>query len=212
LWAPVSLFNKGTGTFPFPVMIALAGWGVWRGCGGGARGAVGFALAWMWLPPILLVIASYAFAPMFVERYVLWCFVPFFILAALGIRELPTTKMRAAALALAVALALGHVYGYRRRSHGIQWREAARSAAGAIEPGTTIAVGPPYAVNVVRYYLRDTAASNAAVPAPNARARILIADDHWIERGKAAKLLPDYPRPVARVLGIRVLGRGTPAR
>jgi hypothetical protein len=211
-WAPLSLFNKGTGTFPFPVLMGLAGCGVWRGWSGGARGAVAFALAWMWLPPTLLLIASYGFAPMFVERYVLWCFVPFFILAARGIRELPTTATRAAALAFAVALALGHIHTYRRRPHGIQWREATRAAARGLKPGATIAVGPPYAVNVVRYYLRNTDAANAAVPAGDARAEVLIADQRWIARDKAAKPLADYPRPVARVRGILVLRRRTRAR
>lgn len=206
-WEPVALFNKGTGTFPFPVLLALAGWGVWRGWSGSARGAIVFALVWMWLPPMLLLIASYAFAPMFVERYVLWCFVPFFILAALGLQQLPTATMKTAALGLAVALALGHLYGYRSRPHGIQWREAAHIATRGLEPGATIAVGPPYAINVVRYYLRNTAAAAAAVPATNAKSVVLIADERWIARGKAAKLLADYMQSVARVRGIRVLRR-----
>ena len=87
-WAPLALFNKGVGSFAFPVMAALAGWGAWRGWVR-ARAATAFALAWMWLPPLLMLVASYAFSPMFVERYALWCFVPFFMLAALGAWELP---------------------------------------------------------------------------------------------------------------------------
>jgi hypothetical protein len=205
-WAPLALFNKGTGTFGFPATIALAGWGVWRGWRR-APGAVAFALAWMWLPPMLLLLASYAFAPMFVERYALWSFVPFFILAALGTCELPTEPVRAGALALVVVLALGHLHAYRGRPHGAQWREAARAAASGLAPGATIAVAPPYAVNVVRYYLRDTPAAGAAVPANDAQAEVVVIDQHWIRQGKAAKLLADYPQPVARLRGVRVQHR-----
>jgi hypothetical protein len=205
-WAPLALFNKGTGTFAFPVMGALAGWGAWRRWRR-ARGAVAFALAWMWLPPMLLLAASWAFSPMFVERYALWCFVPFFILTALGIQELPAPPARASALAFVLALALGHLYSYRHRPHGAQWREAAHTAADGLTLGAKIAIAPPYAVNVVRYYLRDSAAADAAVPADGAKAEVLVIDEHWIAQGKAAKLLADYPRPVARLRGVRVQRR-----
>ena len=163
-WAPLALFNKGVGSFAFPVMAALAGWGAWCGWAR-AREATAFALAWMWLPPLLMLIASYGFSPMFVERYALWCFVPFFMLAALGAWELPGRSIRAVAIGLAVFLALGHLHTYRRRPHDTQWREAARAAAVALAPGLKIAVAPPYAVNAMRYYLRDTQAAESAVPA-----------------------------------------------
>ena len=187
-WAPLALFNKGVGSFAFPVMAALAGWGAWRGWVR-ARTATAFALAWMWLPPLLMLFASYAFSPMFVERYALWCFVPFFMLAALGAwelrvavahRQLRTGSTRLAAIGaigLSVALALGHIHAYGRRPHDTQWREAARAAAGALTPGMKIAVAPPYAVNVVRYYLRDTPSAEAAVPADDSAARNSDAQD-----------------------------------
>jgi hypothetical protein len=231
-WAPLTLFNKAVGTFAFPVMAALAGWGAWRGWFR-ARAAVTFALAWMWLPPLLMLAASYGFAPMFVERYALWCFVPFFALAALGAWELQTASIRAvnsravgtpgavgtlgavSAVGLSVALALGHIHAYRRRPHDTQWREAARAAADALAPGMKIAVAPPYAINVVRYYLRDTPAAGAAVPASGSAANssatdVLIAGDQWKGRDKAAKLLAQYPHSLADFRGVRVYGRGTP--
>jgi hypothetical protein len=205
-WAPLALFNKGTGSFAFPVMIALAGWGAWRGWSR-AREAIGFALIWMWLPPLLMLIASYAFAPMFVERYALWCFVPFFMLAALGAWELRAGSMRAVAIGLAVALALAHLHAYRRRPHDIQWREATRTAAATLAPGATLAVAPPYAVNVVRYYLRDTKAAGVAAPADDSEAQVLVIGDQWNARDKAAKLLAQYPHPLAGFRGVRVQGR-----
>ncbi len=216
-WAPLALYNKGIGSFAFPLMAALAGWGTWRGWHR-ARAATAFALAWMWSPPLLMLAASYAFSPMFVERYALWCFVPFFMLAALGAWELPEgAPMRAAAIALAVALALGHLHTYRRRPHDTQWLEAARAAAGALAPGMKIAVAPPYAISVIRYYLRDTQFAGAAVPADafdanNSDTEVLVAGDQWNAREEAAKLLAQYPHSLAGFRGVRVYGRGSRAR
>jgi hypothetical protein len=215
-WAPLALFNKGVGSFAFPLLAALAGWGAWRGWAR-ARAACTFALAWMWLPPLLMLAASYGFSPMFVERYALWCFVPFFMLAALGAWELPGAPARALAVGLAVCLALGHLHAYARRPHDTQWREAARTAAGVLAPGTKIAVAPPYAVNAVRYYLRDTQAAGAAVPVgdPGARgggASVAVIGDRWNARAEVAKLLGEYPRPIAAFRGVRVCGGGTPDR
>jgi mannosyltransferase len=224
-WAPVALFNKGVGSFAFPVMAALAGWGAWRGWAR-ARGAVAFALVWMWLPPLLMLVASYAFSPMFVERYALWCFVPFFMLAALGAWELRTASIRGAALGqvgaigaigLTVVLALGHLHAYRQRPHDTQWREAAHAAAAAIAPGTKVAVAPPFAVNVVRYYLRDTQVAGAAIAAGDSDARdsdakVLVIGDQWNGRAKTAKLLARYPHPLAGFRGVQVYGRGTRAQ
>lgn len=206
-WEPFALFNKGTGTFAFPVMAVLAVWGAWRGWSR-APGAVAFAMVWMWLPPILLLLMSYVWSPIFVERYVLWCFVPFFILVALGVWNTRSPRAGAGAICLAVVLALGHIHAYRARPHGIQWREASRLAARDLAPGAMIAVGPPYAVNVVRYYLRNTPAAGAARPAAEGiDTRVLIADERWIKRGKAAKVLPEYPETVARFRGVRVQHR-----
>jgi mannosyltransferase len=215
-WAPLSLFNKGMGSFAFPVMAALAGWGAWRGWAR-AREAIVFALTWMWLPPLLMLAASYGFSPMFVERYALWCFVPFFMLAALGAWEVPGAPARTLAVGIAVCVALLHLHAYARRPHDTQWREAARAAAAALAPGEKIAVAPPYAVNAVRYYLRDTPAAGAALPVddPGARGgavRVLVIGDQWNARAEVAKLLKGYPRPIAVFRDVRVCGRGAPAR
>src|SRR6266852_3026151 len=86
VWAPLSLFSKATGTFAFPVMAMLGAWGVFRGWRR-AREAVLFALLWMWAPPLLVLLVSYAVVPVFVERYVVSSFVPFFILVAVGVWE-----------------------------------------------------------------------------------------------------------------------------
>jgi len=212
-WAPVALFNKGIGTFAFPLLAVLAAWGAWR-ARRRAREAVSFALAWMWLPPVMMLAASYVFAPMFVERYALWCFVPFFILAAIGAWETPGAPLRATAVAAALLFALGHLHAYRRRAHDVQWREAARAAAGALAPGAKVAVAPPFAVNVVRYYLRADRAAETAMPAEGSasEAELLIAGQGWNVRGEAAKLAARYPRLLCAFRGVRVYGRAPLAR
>ena len=141
-YEPFALFNKATGSFAFPILAALAIWGVVRGWRRGAHDAVGFALLWMWAPPFMMVAASYTIAPVFVERYALSCFVPFFILAALGIFELPGDLVRAGALALAVAFSLGHLVSYDRKPHDAQYREAIAAADSALKPGEVMTVVP----------------------------------------------------------------------
>ncbi len=115
-YEPFALFNKATGSFAFPILAALAMWGVVRGWRRGARDPVAFAILWMWAPPLMMLVASYAIAPVFVERYALSCFVPFFILAALGIFALPADLIRIGALALAVAFSLGHIVCVRSQT------------------------------------------------------------------------------------------------
>ena len=94
-YEPFALFNKATGSFAFPILAILAIWGVICGWRRGARDSIAFAMLWMWAPPMAMVVVSYAIAPVFVERYALSCFVPFFVLAALGIFELPGDLVRA---------------------------------------------------------------------------------------------------------------------
>ena len=125
-----------------------------RGWHRGARDSIVFAFLWMWAPPLMMLVASYAIAPVFVERYALSCFVPFFILVALGIFELPGDLRRApAALALAVAFSLGHIVSYDRKPHDAQYREAIAAADSALKPGEVMTVIPSYAIEVLRYYL-----------------------------------------------------------
>ncbi len=206
-WEPVAMFNKGIGTFAFPAVAAAAGWGAWRGWQIAPR-AIGFALLWMWGPPLMMLAASYAIAPVFIERYALTSFIPFLILAAIGAVEIASRPMRAAAMGLLIALALGHVYTYNQNPHDAQWHEAATIAAAAIAPGGRIAVAPPYAVNVVRYYLRgDAVHSEAAIPA-DARARgasIMIVAQGFRRFDVAGPHPSAGAAPLVRLRGIEVV-------
>src|SRR6185437_6171997 len=119
-----------------------------------SRDGVEFALIWMLAPPLLLMGISLLLRPVFVERYLLSCFVPFFLLVAIGINQTGALRSKLTALAIVSAFALGHVHAYERKPHDAQWREAATIAAAGTANNASIAVAPGYAVNVVRYYLR----------------------------------------------------------
>ena len=207
LYAPIALFNKASGSFAFPVLAALAIWGAVRGWRR-ARTAVAFAILWMWLPPLLMVAASYAIAPVFVERYALSCFVPFFILVAVGIFAMPIKSARFGALAIALALSIGHIVSYTRKPHDAQYREAVAAADAALKPGEVATVLPPYAIDVVQYYLpagqRDRAVRYDASPTNPA---VLILGDENPAPDVAESYRKDYPQTIAHFRGVTVMRR-----
>jgi len=201
LYAPIALFNKASGSFAFPVLTALAIWGALRGWRRTPT-AIAFAILWMWLPPLLMLVASYAIAPVFVERYALSCFVPFFILIAFGIFAVPIESARLGTLAIALALSIGHIVSYIRKPHDAQYREAVVAADAALKPGEAMTVVPPYAIDVVRYYLPadhrdrvvryDRSSPNAAV--------LILGDQTQPESFSS-----DYPRTIAQLRGVTVI-------
>lgn len=228
LWEPIAMFNKATGTFAFPVLAGLAGWGVVRRWSR-APEAVRFALLWMWGPVLLLMAVSYTVKPLLLERYALSCFVSFFILAALGMCEIAARPWRAAALALAVALSLGHLAAHYCRPHDVQWREAAALAIPRAGAQGDVAVAPDYAFNVVSYYLErgarrpgkegedaNRAAQGAAgrrviaTPVSQSRAAqppVLILGRQGVPAQQRAHLQALYPHLVADLRGVQVRDR-----
>jgi mannosyltransferase len=205
-YAPLTLFNKATGSFTFPVLAALAVWGVVRGWRRRVREAVAFALLWMWLPPVMMVAASYAIAPVFVERYALSCFVPFFILVAFGIFELPGDLLRVGALVIAIALSAGHIGSYLRKPHDAQYREAIAAADAALKPGERMTVIPAYAINVLRYYLPVDHISRAVRHDPSTpNSAVLIVGDQGLAPRQVESYGKEYPQTIARLRGVTVL-------
>ena len=205
-YAPFTLFNKATGSLGFPILAALATWGVVRGWSRGAHDAVGFALLWMWGAPLMMMLVSYTLQPMLVERYALASFVPFFILVALGIFEMPSDLVRIGALVLAVAFSAGHIVSYLGKPHDAQYREAIGIADAALKPGETMTAVPAYAINVLRYYLpadrldravrHDRSTQNSAV---------LIVSDQGLAPSEAKPYGKEYPQTIARLRGVTVL-------
>ena len=207
-YEPFALFNKATGSFAFPILAILAIWGVICGWRRGARDSIAFAMLWMWAPPLIMVVVSYAIAPVFVERYALSCFVPFFVLAALGIFELPGDLVRAGALVLAVAFSIGHIVSYDRKPHDAQYREAIAAADSALKPGEVMTAVPSYAIQVLRYYLPADQLDRAVRYDPSAPpAAVLILGDQNLAPGDAQSYKKEYPQTVARLRGVTVLQR-----
>ncbi|MGA9721792.1 MAG: hypothetical protein WBQ86_05015, partial [Candidatus Binatus sp.] len=207
-YEPFALFNKATGSFAFPILAALAIWGVVRGWRRGTRDAIAFTLLWMWAPPVMMVVASYTIAPVFVERYALSCFVPFFILAALGIFELPGDLVRIGALVLAVAFSVGHIVSYDRKPHDAQYREAIAAADSALKPGEVMTVVPSYAIQVLRYYLpADQLNRTVRFDPSGPPAAVLILGDQNLAPGAAQSYRKEYPNVIARLRGVTVMRR-----
>ena len=206
LYAPIALFNKASGSFAFPVLAALAIWGAIRGWRR-AYDAVAFALLWIWLPPLLMVAASYAIAPVFVERYALSCFVPFFILTALGIFAMPAESVRVAALLVALALSVGHVVSYARKPHDAQYREAVVAADAALKPGEVMTVVPSYAIEVLRYYLPADQRDRAVRYDESTNAAVLMLGDQNLTPDAAESYRKEYPQTVAKLRGVTVMRR-----
>lgn len=205
IWEPVALFNKATGTFAFPVLVLAAAYGVWRGWRH-RPDAIRFGLLWMWAPPVLMVMASYALRPLFVERYALSCFVPFFILVGIGIWELHEQRWRATALLIVLAMSLGHVAVFDRRAHDAQWREAAALGAANLRAGEAMTAVPAYSISVVRYYL-PSAERGQTVDFVRAHrdASVVLLRDHGVAPPVAAAIHKDYPVELAKLRGVIVL-------
>jgi uncharacterized membrane protein len=206
LYAPIALFNKATGTFAFPVMAAFALWGAVSGWNR-VRGAVIFAILWMFVPPLAALAFSYAVQSAFLERYLISCFVPFFLLGALGIWQLRYRWAQAGALVTIVALALGHLASYDRRPHDVQWREAAIIATCNVSTDGAVAVAPGYAVNVVRYYLRRApAVETVPIDEPD-DAQVAIVAEEGVAPERAVRLHHDHTRLLMHLRGVTILQR-----
>jgi hypothetical protein len=203
IWAPISMFNKASGSIAFPVVLGLALCGMTRGWRP-QRDAVVYVLLWMLTPPILVLAASYLIRPAFVERYMLASFVPFFVLVALGISSVRGLPAQFTLLALVTLLALGHVHSYRRHAHDVQWREAVQVVIGTTP--RTIAVAPPYAADVVRYYLREVHNDWSVAPGPAKSASVVIVADSGVSAAETARITATFPHLLKRLRGVIVRG------
>jgi mannosyltransferase len=204
-WAPVALFNKATGSFAFPVLLVAAAWGVIRGWRR-ARDAVAFSLLWMWGPPVLMVIVSYAMRPLFVERYAISSFAPFFILVGIGIWELNQPRFQVAAMTIVVAVSLGHIVVFNRKAHDAEWREAAVLGAANLRGGETMTAVPAYSISVVRYYLPQTdRARTIDFMRGSSDASIVLLRDHGVSPSVDSAIHQEYPVELAHLRGVIVL-------
>lgn len=175
-WWPLRLLRRASGKAPFLLFAPLglyAGWRVVRDEGGAA---LAFLLCWLVVPPMLVMIVSYAITPIEQTRYVIASVVAFLVLAAIGLALIDDVRLRAVLLVLALALSLDHVRRDFRKPQFAQWRAATAAALTHAGPDGRIAVAPAYAVNVVRYYLAPAQRARAepADPVCGMRQRVLI--------------------------------------
>jgi mannosyltransferase len=205
LGATFALFNKATGTYAFPLLAILAASGVVRQWSV-HREALIFTLLWMFVPPIVLTLVSYVLQPAFVERYLLGSFVPFFILAALGLLALRPAAFRPGALALVVALALAHDATWWRKAHGVGFAEAAAAAVRRLGPTDTIGVAPRYAAGVVNYYLRDVQPPRQVEAADGEPPPTVLIIADAFDPVEGPQLRTRYPRSLASFDGVVVRG------
>jgi Dolichyl-phosphate-mannose-protein mannosyltransferase len=149
LWNVISFFDYATLSYALVLVLAL--WGVVAGWSG-VRASIIFALFWMWGPVILLYIISLTVAPLLVTRYALSSFVPFMVLAALGVSYCGSIRAQSAALALVIILSLVQFVSYVHRSPTMEWQHGVEQIR-AYRPSAVIAVAPARGANLIRYYL-----------------------------------------------------------
>jgi hypothetical protein len=168
-----------------------------------------FLLVLMWAPPLLLVAGSFIWRPMFLERYAIYSFPGFFILIAIGISELENNLIRAIATGAVVILSLSHIHSYARKTHDVDWREAARIAQASLRPNETIAVAPSFAVEVVRYYAYPPLRGNAVgYDEATANSAVAILAEQGVNAVRTtSKIRREFPHVLEHARGVVVLSR-----
>lgn len=205
-WEPIAFFNRAAGTLAYPLLAALAAYGAVRGWRR-APDAVRFALLWMWAPLLVALVGSYLWRPMFVEKYLLSCMVPFFILAGAGTRWLGGLRMGVAALALLCVLVAPRLQSHFGRPHDAQWREAAHAVAANLGSTGSVTTLPPYSIEVLRYYLPQQLRPRAVRYSDNGIHADLIVVQGQLARRRGASVVERYPQIVAKYRGIEVRRR-----
>ncbi|HYA35862.1 MAG TPA: hypothetical protein VEF03_09585, partial [Candidatus Binataceae bacterium] len=156
LMTPASVFIESFGRYGTAMIAGFALFAVistWRN----ARESISFLVLWALFPPLLLTAIS-CVQPSFVVYYVMSSAVAIATLAAIGFDALPMRALRWTALACAVALLVTPVRSYFAQlseSHFVRWGSAVSRAREHLKPGEMALVEPDWAVDVVRYYLRD---------------------------------------------------------
>lgn len=214
-WEPLATFESANGSWVFPLLAALAAYGVVHEYRSHAR-AVAFAMLWMWLPPTVLLAGSYAVMPMLVTRYMVSCFVPFFIATAWGLEAVRRQALRGALIVLVTLLMVVWVHSYFRHPRDGQWREAAAFALARAGAGGTIGVVPvDNEVYLLSYYLpadqrwRVVALTHARSGA-NADGPQLAAVSELSRGAVRKKFAAQYPVVLATFRGVTVRARGAP--
>jgi 4-amino-4-deoxy-L-arabinose transferase-like glycosyltransferase len=218
-YAPFALFNKATGSLAFPVLAALAIYGAYAAWRRGERESVSFALLWMWAPPMLMLIASFALTPLFVERYAIASFAAFFILAAIGIDSLSVAAAErgiresiamGALSAMVVVLALAHARTYDRKPHDAEYREAIAAALVSAGPSGKLTIVPAYAIEMAKFYLGPQADSRVVrYDSGRSQAAAIVVGEQSLSPRLLVEIEKEFPNPVASFRGASVRSRAS---
>jgi mannosyltransferase len=148
--------------------------------------ALGLAGAWvlparartwglvLWLLPLVAAYAVSVWKPVFLDRTLLWTVVPFAVLAGAAIAHLRSTALRAAVLAVPLAvsvLSLSYWYsGYEKEG----WDDAAALVRAGAQPGDLIVYSGPSMRLPFDYYYRSPEQPRIGVapPAPGDEAAV----------------------------------------
>ena len=112
-----------------------------------------FLIVWLTGPFAAAMALSYLLHPVEFPRYVIISFVGFFALAAVGIASIPSNIVRVIILIFIVKFSIADIRFWLKYPHEPAWGHATAFAQATIPAGASIAVFPPYTINVIRYYL-----------------------------------------------------------
>ncbi len=171
LWAGLRRRNAAPAAIAAPPPETGAAAGGWN-----ARRATLLLALWLWLPIALVYAGSYLWEPMFINRYLLPCLVPWALLAACGLQSLRPRLALPVALALLLGMQAAADVSYYH--HLVPpWRQASRYLQAHYRPGDRILAYQPGGAMFLDYYFyrdhREELARSLLYPASANPARLL---------------------------------------
>ena len=113
-----------------------------------------FALCWLVVPVVAVVLLSLTYKPLLVVRYLVICLPPFILLVAYGLTRLQGA-LAPVALAAVVALSAAGVGAFISHGSSEDWRAAAASVAARAHTGDAVVIFAPYTRIPFQWYIRQ---------------------------------------------------------
>jgi mannosyltransferase len=132
----------------------------------GEKEALAFALVYWVMPPGMAWISSQLFKPMYSARYMLPFLIPFVVLVARGVRNIPWPAFRATILALLVAFMGVGVIAQVQLQDKPDWRGLAADLMVRAKPGDLLVFMPGWHVKPFDYYARGALETESDLPVP----------------------------------------------
>jgi len=146
---------------------------------------------WLTIPPVLLLLLS-CVKDSFVVRYVFYIAPAFYLLAAIGLAEIPRPRIRTALAALIALAAAYHAAAVcANEPFRPDWRAAGRYIATHAQPGDLILVGNPFDLLAMRY----NAPPMSGVDSRNMGEEGLAHAMRDVDRAKSAIWMAVWPIP-----------------